>query len=156
MAYSLIHVPERPSIQKTKNFSVKALQMKPLVKEHLVYVTVTTFGGYIFIICRCFQAFVSDPLTHGLLSTDLCSSLTRQKWTLNDKRNNIYRNSEIACTKLSCKTYIYRDLYSKNTPCSRKRQPPVSDHEIFAFWVVAYVRFDVFDSIWKTWNLFHT
>ena len=65
---------------------------------------------------------------------DLCTFAYQSKkrrtlsHCLSDKRNNIHRNLEIACTKLSCKKYIYRDLYWKNTPCSRKRPPPVSDH----------------------------
>ena len=140
------HLSERPSIQTTKNFSVKALSLKSLVNEHLLKATANTFGGYIFIIFHCFQAcykstswraeralFGRDPLPHGLLS--ICvRSLTRQRirrtlsHCLSDKRNNIHRNLEIACTKLSCKKYIYLVLYWKNTPCSRKRPPPVSDH----------------------------
>ena len=120
-----IHLSERPSIQTTKNFSVKALSLKSLVNEHLLKATANTFGGYIFIIFHCFQAcykstswraeralFGRDPLPHGLLS--ICvRSLTRQRirrtlsHCLSDKRNNIHRNLEIACTKLSCKKYIY-------------------------------------------------
>ena len=141
-----MHLSKRPSIQTTKNFSVKALSLKSLVNEHLLKATANTFGGYIFIIFHCFQAcykstscraeralFGRDPLTHGLLSIYVRSLTSQRKrrtlsHCLSDKRNNIHRNLEIACTKLSCKKYIYLDLYWKNTPCSRKRPPPVSDH----------------------------
>ena len=37
---------------------------------------------------------------------------------------------------------MYLDLFSEETPCGSivncKGPPPVSDHSVFAFWVVAY------------------
>ena len=46
---------------------------------------------------------------------------------------------DIACNRLSSIKQMYLDLFSEKAPSGSIL---VSDHSVFAFWVVAYVRFD--------------
>ena len=60
--------------------------------------------------------------------------------------NYTCHNLDIACNKLSSiiLSRYAGPLLGKGSLCfdSCKRPPPVSDHSVFAFWVVAYGRFD--------------
>ena len=51
----------------------------------------------------------------------------------------LHMKLDIACNKLSSIKQMYLDLFSEKAPCGSIL---VSDHSVFAFWVVAYVRFD--------------
>ena len=56
--------------------------------------------------------------------------------------NYTYPNLDIACSKVE----VRGPLLGRDPPPppfnSCQRQPPLSDHSVFAFWVVAYERFD--------------
>ena len=56
--------------------------------------------------------------------------------------NYIYPNLDIACNKLPSIKKMCVNLFSEETSCGSIRPPPVSDRSVFAFWVVAYGRFD--------------
>ena len=58
--------------------------------------------------------------------------------------NYTYPNLDITCNKLSYEVDMTGPLHERATLWfnSCKRPPPISNHLVYAFWVVAYGRFD--------------